>query len=375
MSTPDVLFALTGDVRTNSRALKQLRVLVGLGLSVEVLTFGPPAGDEGPIPGVRLHVLEQPEGSGPAFFRAVDRRYREAALETPAHVYHASDLYVLPGLHAAARRHGGRLVYDARELYTHVASTAGRPWVRLAWRLVEGRHIRAADAVLTVSQSIADRLASRYGIDPPVVLYNVPEHQAVTPSTYLRDATGAPPDLPILLHQGSVQKDRGCFLLADAMRDVPDALLVFLGGGPLKPVLEKHVEAHGLGDRVRLLDPVPPDALLPITASADVGITLLEDTCLNHRFALPNKLFEYLMAGLPVLASDLLEIRRVVVGHDVGLVVDPTDRTALVATLRQMSTDKDAWARWAAGAKTVFETFSWERASHRLRYIYKDLIA
>ncbi len=374
MSSPDVVFALTGDVRRNSRALKQLRALAALGATVEVLTFGPPATDPWLEPGLRLHVLTRPPGSGPRFFAQVHRLFEAVTLTLKAHVYHASDLYTLPAMHAGARQHGSRLVYDARELYPHVAATAGRPWVRWTWRIVEGRHIRHADAVFTVSDSIAERLAQTYGIPPPAVLHNVPPYQRTTSTGYLREQTGIPPDTVVLLHQGQIQQRRGCALLVDAMRDVQGAALVFLGGGPLKPQLQQHVKEAGLNDRIHFLDPVPPDDLLPITASADIGITLLEDTSLNHRFALPNKLFEYLMAGLPVLASDLPEIRGVVHDFDVGLVVDPANRTALVHALQRMTDDKDARARWASQTPRVFETFNWEKASQRFKDVYQALL-
>ena len=375
MSSPDVVFALTGDVRRNSRALKQLRALAALGAMTEALTFGPPAAETWLETGIRLRVLPRPPGSGPRFFGRIHRLFAEAARAIPARVYHASDLYTLAAMHAAARHHNGRLVYDARELYPHVAATAGRPWVRTMWRFVERRHIRHADAVFTVSDSIAERLAQTYGLPRPVVLHNVPPYRSVTSSGYLRAQTGTAPDTVVLLHQGQIQKDRGCLLLADAMRDVHGAVLVFLGGGPLKPLLRQHVRTASLDDRIRFFDPVPPDALLPVTASADAGITLLEDTCLNHRFALPNKLFEYLMAGLPVLASDLPEIRSVVETFEVGCVVDPADRAALVETLQRMVDDKPARARWAANAPRVFETFSWEKASQRFKQAYQNLLA
>lgn len=373
MPSPDVVFALTGDVRRNSRALKQLRALAALGATAEALTLGPATADPWLEERIRLRVLPRPSGSGPVFFARVHRLFKQIARQIPARVYHASDLYTLPALHAAAQRHGGRLVYDARELYPFVAATAGRPWVQWFWQIVEGRHLRHADAVFTVSDSIADRLAQTYGVARPTVLYNVPPHRAVVDSGYLRAQTRVAPDTVVLLHQGQIQQGRGCALLADAMRDVRGAVLVFLGGGPLKPTLQQHVATAHLDDRVRFLDPVPPDALLPVTASADVGITLLEDTCLNHRFALPNKLFEYLMAGLPVLASDLPEIRSVVESFAVGCLVDPADRAALVKTLQRMVDDKEARARWAAHAPRVFETFSWEKASQRFTQTYQDL--
>lgn len=374
MPSPDVVFGLTGDVRRNSRALKQLRALASLGATIEVLTFGPPAQKVEMEAGVYLKVLPRPAGSGPRFFAGVHRLFKQAARNIPARIYHASDLYTLPGLHAAAKKHAGQLIFDARERYPFVASAAQRPAVRHFWQTLERYFIRRSNAVFTVSDSIADHIATSYGITRPTVVHNVPPFQSISPSTFLRDSTGISYQKVVLLHQGQIQKDRGCTLLADAMRDVQRAELVFLGVGPLKKAVQHQVTQSGLDDRVRFLDPVPPDALLPVTASADIGITLLEDTCLNHRFALPNKLFEYLMAGLPILASDLPEIRGVVKGFDVGCTVDPNNRTALVDTLQHMVDAADARNTWSANSSQVFETFSWEKASQRFKDIYQPLL-
>ena len=368
MPPPTVVFALTGDVRRNSRARKQLRALTALGATVDVLTLGgEPAGEE--EPGIRVHVLPRPALRGPRFFAHVHRQFAQAAREFRAQVYHASDLYALPAMHAAAR-HAGYLVYDARELYTRVASTARRPWVSAFWRLVEGRYIGKADAVFTVSDSIARHLAMMYSIRQPEVLHNVPPRQRVISSGALGREDGA----IVLLHQGQIQKHRGCFLLVNTMRVIHGAVLVFLGEGPSKPELQAYVEREGLGDRILFRNAVDPDALLPVTASADMGITLLEDTCLNHRYALPNKLFEYLMAGVPVLASNLPEVRQVVESFDVGCVVDPANHNALASALQRVVDDVDARRRWASHTARVFETFSWEKASQRFQDIYHNLL-
>ena len=372
MWRPDVFFALTGDVRRNSRALRQVRALVSLGYKIEACALAPAAETVWLEEGIRLRCFPQPQGGGPRFFYAVHRMFSEAARQTPAAIYHASDLYALPAMQSAARRNNGKLVYDARELYPFVSSTSGRPWIRLFWYLLERRFIRQADAVLTVSDSIAVRLAAMYGIQGPVVLYNVPQAVRIAPANGLRTHKAA--NKVLILHQGQIRKSRGCTLLLDAMRDIRGADLIFLGNGPLKPELLRMAAQHHLDDCVHFMNPVPPDELLSLTASADIGVTLLEDTCLNHRFALPNKLFEYLTAGLPVLASDLPEIRKVVAGFDVGCVVNPWNRQALVNTLQRMVDDAPARAHWSANAAAALASYSWEKTSRRFIQCYERLL-
>ncbi|MEX0748058.1 MAG: glycosyltransferase family 4 protein [Rhodothermales bacterium] len=370
----DIVFALTGDVRRNSRAIRQLRALGDRGLRIIVLSVA--AQDAVPleIANAELRLIEPPPGSGPSFFRGVHRLVARSAEQIPAHVYHASDLYVLPALSSAARKHRAKLAYDARELYPHVASTVGRPWVRYFWRTVEGRFIKRADAVFSVSESIAEKLVDMYGIRRPTVIYNIPEAREVSPTNALRERAGLQLDDLVVLHQGQMRPNRGCEKLVDAMRDVDTAVLVFLGDGPLKELLAALARGLGIRDRIRFIEPVPPDELLSYTASADVGVTLLEDVCLNHRFALPNKLFEYLVAGIPVVASDIPEVRRIVLGFDVGLVVDPQNREDLVAALRQSTIDKTLREKWRRNIPKVLETFNSERTSQDFLRVYDDLL-
>ena len=344
-SAPRVVFALVGDVRESSRALRQLRALAAMGCRVEALTFGPEAGADAVAEGVTLRVLPRPAGGGPAFFWRVHRLFLREALARPAAVYHASDLYVLPALVAAKKRHGGRVVLDARELFPHVDATAGKPWARWTWSALERRTLPHTDAVLTVNQSIAARMARTYGIAPPVVVHNVPERQAVPRTDALRERLGIPAEQRIVLYQGLVRAARGLERLIDAMQDVPGATLVVIGDGPAKAALQQQAAAQ-LGRRARFLPHTPPDELLRLTASADLGVHVPEPVTESIRLALPNKLFEYLMAGLPVVVADIPEMRHVVETFGVGLVVDPTDRNALAAALRRALSDEAARARW-----------------------------
>jgi glycosyltransferase involved in cell wall biosynthesis len=148
---------------------------------------------------------------------------------------------------------------------------------------------------------------------------------------------------------------------------------VFLGDGPLRASLQVLAASLDIQDRVHFLDPVPPDQLLDYTASATVGVTLLEDTCLNHRLALPNKLFEYLMAGIPVLASDLPELNKVVSQFDVGRLAAPGCADQVGERLREMISAPDQLSTWRSNTRRVFETINWETASERFLNVFRRL--
>lgn len=358
---------MTGDAYRNSRALRQVDALEGAGWTVHLAHFPSslPAPSDRPRAlgdGVTVEDLDRPAGSGPRFFWRIHRRMKAAARRISAAVYHASDLYVLPAVAKRAGAAEAGLTFDSRELYPYVAGAAGRPWVRWFWKVLEHRYLPRVDALFTVSPSIGAHLRARYAVPDPILIPNVPPRQDPKPSDHLRESAGLDPDTPIVLHQGSIQADRGCEVLVRAARRLERGTVVFLGGGPLRDRLRKQVSAEGSSDRVRFVDPVPPDRLLPVTAGATVGVSLLQATCRNHEYALPNKFFEYLMAGLPVVVSDLPEMGGLVREYDVGRVVPPEDPVALAETLSELLARPDLRERLAENGGRLLDRYAWERA-------------
>jgi glycosyltransferase involved in cell wall biosynthesis len=370
----DVVFCLTGDIRKNSRALRQLRALTHAGVNVLGIGMAATASDDR-TGATRLLHIPHPSGRGPRWFWAVHRAFRRALQGTEAPVYHASDLFVLPAMAEAAKRSGGSYTYDSRELYPHVGATAGKPWASAFWRLIESRFIRGSSATFTVCDSIAERLSDTYRIERPAVVPNVPEHGPPQPTTYLRDWCGIPDGELLLLYQGHLKPGRGCEQLLDAVTDVPAVRGVFMGAGPMKQELEARASEAGITDRVYFHPPTPPDELLPVTSSADVGICLIEPITESLRLSLPNKLFEYLWSGLPVVASNLPEISRVVDGFEVGITVDPFSRVAIASAVRRLASDPSLIRDLSSRTPRVVETYAWSRASEAFVKPFQALTA
>lgn len=289
-------------------------------------------------------------------------------------VVHAHDAaMLLPGV-LGARLTGARLVYDSHELATSV------PYRERAWAAfvagIERLVVPRCAAVITVSDGIARRLRMRYRLPAtPCVVRNV---SALTPDGRpgLRERLGITPGTPLVLHQGAPAPARGCEVLIEAMTELPGVRLAFLGDPEpgYGAILRALVTERGLDERVTLLASVALEDLLAHTAEANVGVTLLQDTCLNHRLALPNKLFEYIAAGVPVVAAALPETQQLVEDYGVGWCARSDDAAAVAATLRVAlhgPPDPALRERLRHAAREL----CWEREQLRLLELYERLSA
>jgi glycosyltransferase involved in cell wall biosynthesis len=229
--------------------------------------------------------------------------------------------------------------------------------------------------VITVSNGIADRLQELYGLrERPIVLRNVPDLECAAPGVAGLRGRLDIGSAPLVLHQGALAPRRGCEALVEAVAHLPDVHLVFLGDAwpGYDGVVERLAWESGAAERVHVLPSVPTSQLLRYTREADLGISLLSGDCENHRLALPNKVFEYIAAGVPVVCSDLPELRALVAEHDVGWTVDSSDPSALAEAL-QTALEPSADAHVRAGILRAGKSLTWQEERQALLAVYAEL--
>jgi glycosyltransferase involved in cell wall biosynthesis len=272
----------------------------------------------------------------------------------------------------ARRRSGARLVYDTHELASGVAYRRGLR-SRLAVAVERVGATRAA-AVITVSDAIAERLHASYALARrPQVVMNACALERPRADGGLRrrlELDGA----PLILYQGWVAPKRGCESLVAAMRGVPGAHLALLGDGEEDYIsrLRELAARSGVAGRVHFAGAVPLAELLEHTREADVGMALFEPECENYRLTLPNKLFEYLAAGVPVVASEGTEVGRVVAEARVGWTADPARSETVAAALRAaLEARGDAALR--ERVRALDARFAWHREREGLLEVYAAL--
>jgi glycosyltransferase involved in cell wall biosynthesis len=307
------------------------------------------------------------------------------AAAQPADVVHAHDREMLRLGVRLARLHRARLIYDAHELHPALVNERHRPGLS-AWAIgqvlrridehTERRLIHFADGTITVNESIATAMAATFRIPPPTVVMNCPDVTALAPTPLLREHARLPADGVAILYQGLLAVGRGLPQLVHSIALLPGQYhLIFLGYGPLEGMLRGLVAAQGLEARVHFLPAVPPAELLAWTAAADLGVATIEALNESKRFATPNKLFEYLMAGLPVVASDLPEIRRIMERAQAGRLIDSVDPATIAAAIRAVveSPDYERYRRQSRAA--ALERYNWDVEARHLLALYAQVLA
>ena len=299
----------------------------------------------------------------------------------PADVWHAHDFNTLGLANACARRFGGAVVYDSHEIFTEAGANSALPRaMRAGMRNRERAWARRASAVFTVNESVAAVLRRQLGVDVTVVR-NCAVPPPPTPSP-LRERIGAGPGDRVVMYHGSVTIGRGIEPLIASFEDprLQDALLVIMGYGPLRPVVQTLIERSTARDRIHLLAPVPPADVTHWVAGADVAAMPIEPTTLNHRLSSPNKLFEAIAAGVPVVGPDFTEFRRFVLESPHGALGrlhadhEPASIAKELHAILSLSAAERAELRARCHAAAA-DGLNWEAEGSRLLTVYASAVA
>ncbi|MDQ7047713.1 MAG: glycosyltransferase [Sulfurovum sp.] len=262
-----------------------------------------------------------------------------------------------------------KIVYDAHEYEINDVPNESKYKIKIKYFL-ERFLIKYADKVIIVSDSIANEYVKLYNIEKPALVLNTPSYQEIEKKNIFRETFGIKPEQTIFLYQGGLSKGRGIEILLEAFKTISDekVVIVFMGYGPLEALIQEVSKEY---KNIYFHKAVSPDVLLDYTSSADFGISTIEDSCLSYRYCLPNKIFEYLMAEIPVIVSNLYEMKRLVESHEIGIVAKENNSNGLkIAIEEAVKLDKDKLQINIKKLKTIY---NWEEQEKVLLKVYKDL--
>lgn len=310
---------------------------------------------------------------GPLFYAEYNIRLFLLLFFRRCNLLVSNDLDTLPANFLAHLLKRIPVVYDSHEYYTETPELTGRPLIQSIWDRIERLIFPHLKDIITVNESIADLYQKKYGKKLHVVR-NIPRRLSdIKPAS--REELGLPADKHIVLLQGAgINIQRGAEEAIESMQFTENTVLLIIGGGDVIEQLKQLTADLHLQDKVIFKPRLPYSELMMHTRLADIGITLDKDTNINYRYSLPNKLFDYIHAGIPVLASRLPEIARIVEGYGIGMITEDHNPENIAQLLNEMLSNEVKRQRWKENLAIAASELNWENEEKTLIELYSKYV-
>lgn len=366
-----VILSVTEDLYTDQRMDKMSLFLHKKGFDVTLVgrCYGDsPVLEKRPYQTKRLRLLFR---RGFLFYAEYQFRLLLYLLFQKCDLLVANDLDTLLPNYLVSKWRKKELVYDSHEYFCGELSVVSKPISYKVWHGIEKRCFPKLKKVITVSQSIVDQYEKEYGIRPYLVR-NIPLAGNSFAVTATRESLGMPTDKKVLLLQGAgINEGRGGEEIVQLMQYLPDYHLFIVGSGTVLPQLKQMAETMNLQDRITFVPRQTPANLFNYTSLADIGMAIDTDISANLRFSLPNKIFEYIKAGTPMVVSNLVERANIVRKYNVGVVAETVTPEAIAQAVKELSNPERLVLCRENCAKAAQE-LTWENEEKVLETVYKE---
>ncbi len=306
---------------------------------------------------------------GPLFYAFFNLRLFLFLLFSKSDVLLSNDLDTLPANYLAARLRKKPLVYDSHEYFTEVPELVNRPGVQRIWQWLEKKMVPDLKSAYTVCASIAHFYTEKYGTSFEVVR-NVPRANNRTPNISEKEESVE----KTILYQGALNVHRGLEHAIRSMKYLDGCRFILAGDGDIKKELEELAKKEGVSSKVQFLGRLPIKELSRITPTADLGLSIEEDVGLNYRYALPNKLFDYIQAEVPVLVTNLPEMAAIVYQYKIGEMTKSLEPQELAKKMRGALFDEQKRKEWKKNLKIAATELTWEKEEEKLKAIFSRFL-
>ncbi len=330
----DVCFISVNEINKDARTLNMARTLVKSGYSVCIISYGNQV-DSDLLSKYNIILFPVIQKYFKKAWRSIRNFYRESKKYydiATAKYFIAEDLYSLRVAVRLKKIFGGKIIYDSREIYSALGPLSERPFKQRIISAFEKHYIKKVDRFIVTGSLDEEYLRNHFKTNKPfTVIMNLPPFRDAVKSNLLREKYSINNGKKILIYQGELLPGRGIIPVIKSLQYFEEGVLCILGDGPFKENIINESIKYNVNDRVILCGSVPYDELHEWTSSADIGISFIEPVSFSYQLALPNKLFEYCMARIPSLVSDLPAIKKIIDEYQIGIAVSPNSSPQKIA--------------------------------------------
>ena len=293
------------------------------------------------------------------------------------HILLANDLDTLLSNFLISKIQNKKLVYDSHELFLEVPELINRPKKQSIWQKIETYILPKLKNTYTVCQSIADYYNTKYQTNFKVVrnlpvLNNVQSNDVINHNSIENQLKAKDKRLKTIIYQGAINVGRGLELMIDTMQYLDNCQFIIVGDGEITKEIKQLINHKKMNNKVFLLGKKTPLELKEITPQADLGISIEEDLGLNYHFVLPNKLFDYIHANIPVLVSDLPEMKQIILDYKVGEVIQNRSPELLAKQIQRILVKESSF--WDENLKKATLDLQWQKEEIVLKSIFNNLL-
>jgi glycosyltransferase involved in cell wall biosynthesis len=362
-----IIVSVTNDLVVDQRVAKVCQTLTKMGFKVVLI------GRElkGSLPIKRNYKVKRFKlffNKGFLFYANYNIRLFFYLLGNKVDILWSNDLDTLPANYLASKIKGKKIIYDSHEYFTEVPELVIRPQVQKVWEAIEELILPKLKNVITVCHSIANCYAKKYKINVNVVR-NVPHKN----KTFLTVKNLREEGKNLIIYQGAVNVNRGIEPLVEAMQKIENTTLFIIGEGDVFDGIISLIRKLNLSHKVKMLGKIPFELLHDYTMQADLGVSLEENIGLNYKYALPNKLFDYINAKVPVLTANLPEMAAIVNQYNVGETIDEITPNAIAEKINKLLTDKEQLKLYKANTIKAAAELNWETEQKIIQDLVKKI--
>lgn len=358
--------AFLGNPILDSRIVNLLNSLHESGYSTRVTAFDLYTKDFKEVKGdISVFRLERKKPSIRFYFNFAKTLCAELK-KGKADIYFAEDIYTLPFVAFYARMNKGKLFYNSRELYAFLGGHAKKRYLSFLLKTIERIFIKKCDIVLTTGELDTQFIEKMYSLSNVVTVRNIPAYIQPGKPVDFRKELNLPEGAALLIYQGVLLKGRGIPKIFKAIARIPNTYLLIMGDGEQKKNFQNLAAELGIKERVIFYGMVNHEDLINYSAGADAGLALIENISMSYYYALPNKLFEYIMAGVPVISCSLPQMKKIVDDYNVGVCVNAESEEDVYNAINDFIKDTEGIKRYKENCFAAAKELNWQKEFEKL---------